>query len=206
MKPLSLRVFILSFVICLPKLGEPSQDDSKAISLPNRDFSQFIFFSVLEGLYEDGVSSETLNLIIPNKSFSEHFIYGCSMCLPTYNAMILYRSRAPFYSLKVDGRFDPPKQWDTFGNGLGEDVVTQLKSSNKEIRLKAIEALIKKWMDRRIERMRLSPKEYADLVDRLEEARAAADKLVERWKKNNNYGIESTRLHCAICEGAASGR
>ena len=60
---------------------------------PNSEFRQFIFFAVVEGLYEDGVSSETVDLIIPYNDFYEHFIYGCSMCMPTYDALTLYRGR-----------------------------------------------------------------------------------------------------------------
>lgn len=160
---------------------------------------QFMFMAVLEGLYVDGVSNETIDLIIPAKAgFREHFIYGCPMCMPTYDAMVLYRSRDGFYGMKP-----PESPPDTFGPGLSDEIKTQLASSNKETRLMAIESLVRRWVDRRIDLMNLDEVKQAHLLAVLEEGSMKGGEALERHRDAGTYGIEATREFCAVCRAAS---
>jgi hypothetical protein len=56
--------------------------------------SQFVFFAVLEGLYRDGLSTKTVELIVPRKNKGsalslENFIINCPLCYPAAEAFRL---------------------------------------------------------------------------------------------------------------------
>src|SRR2546429_752891 len=68
--------------------------------------SQLVFFAVLEGLYRDGVSNDTVDLIIPPGANGaarfepEHFVYACPLCHPAFEAFSLYRHRKEIFGFK----------------------------------------------------------------------------------------------------------
>lgn len=209
MRALLSITFILTATI-RPLTATSIDSQADHISFPAHPITQLVFFAVLEGLYEDGVSNEAVDRIIPPDKehggyiYTEHFIYGCPMCSPAFEAFRLYRSREKLAHLKPVG-FGPDRYLDTFGKGLSEEVFAQLKSPDRETRLKAIEGLINIWVDRRITAMRLSSEERQVLVSQLEAGKEKGGELLERFKKEGQYGVEATRLNCAVCKGAAEG-
>lgn len=153
---------------------------------------QTVFHAVLQGLYDDGVSNEAVDLIIPpgDKQFSMHFVYACPLCHPAYEAFRLYRQRPNFYGRKDDA--------DTFGGELDEATMKKLRDKDKLVRLDAIQELIQKWVGRRLDSMRLTSDERTEwsylLTARLKMGMLAMEKSPE-------FGAKE----CAICLGSVEG-
>jgi len=168
---------------------------------------RFIFYAVLEGLYEDGVSNLDVDQILMRREHESyfHFIYACPICTSTIWALQAYRSRPEgFYSLKM-GRSA------TFGPGLPEDIQKQLYSENPHERLTAINTLVKKWMDRRIEQSHLSEPARKELLESLEKKRKEGMAALTSFRHHEhgpNSGPEFTEPayidldECAVCNGA----
>lgn len=163
--------------------------------------SQLIFFAVTEGLYIDGLSNETVELIIGPQEMSDyeryrkHFIYACPLCHPAYEAFKLYHQRQDFYGIK-------PGDINTFGKGLDPALVAQLQSRQRSVRLKAVETLIKKWVNRRIEKMRLSDQERFTLTRLIEEGRKQGMARLEKQINDPNAKHDPTWKACAVCDGS----
>src|SRR2546428_4879514 len=62
------------------------------------DTSRFIFYSVLEGLYEDGLSNKDVEQILMKKEKQSyfHFIRACPICTATIRALEAYRVRPEY--------------------------------------------------------------------------------------------------------------
>lgn len=158
--------------------------------------SQLIFLAVLEGLYRDGPSNDDIDLMIPPSKdgglprFNDHFVYACPLCHPAYEALRLYRMRPRFYGLKGGA--------DRFGPGLPPEVRAQLRSDDAELRRGAIQSLIEKWVSARLDLMRLSESERADITAQMEEGRKSGMEMLKRLPNID-------RDKCPICEGGVAG-
>jgi hypothetical protein len=169
--------------------------------------SQFIFHSVLEGLYEDGLTNDDVAQILMRREKESyfHFIYACPVCNATIWALQAYESRpAAFYGLKLGG--------STFGGGLSKELHDQLYSKEPAQRLTAINTLVKSWIERRMKRLRLSADEQKALVKQLELKREEGMKMLESFRKKEhgeNFGVSQAApayvdlTECAVCNAAA---
>ena len=169
--------------------------------------SRFIFYSVVEGLYEDGVSNKDVDQILMKKEKHGyfHFIYSCPVCGATIWALEAYRGRPEqFYGLKREG--------STFGDGLSAELQKQLYSDNPQTRLVAINTLMQTWMERRMKAMNLSSKDRATLLEALEKKRKEGMDALESFRKREhgpNFGVAEAApayvdlQECAVCNGAA---
>ena len=170
------------------------------------DTSRFIFYSVLEGLYEDGLSNEDVNQILMKKENQSyfHFIYSCPICGPTIWALEAYRSRPErFYGLKKVG--------STFGHGLPDSLHQKLYSEDSNQRLIAINTLVMKWISRRMNTMHLSDEDRANLLKALEQKRKAGMEALESFRRlehGPDFGVAQAAPayvdleECAVCNGA----
>ncbi len=152
--------------------------------------TQFIFYGVLEGLYEDGVSNQDVDQILMKKENQSycHFIYACPICTTTIWALQAYRSRPEqFYSLKS------PSPTSTFGPGLPSSLRTELFSDDPHRRLKAINTLVKDWIGRRMDRMNLSTKDREALLKALEEKRKQGMEALESLRRHAWCQLWSSR-------------
>ena len=165
--------------------------------------SQFIFFSVLEGLYQDGLTNEDVDQILrktdPEAAY-EHFIYACPICTATIWGLQAYRSRPErLYSLKL--------ATSTFGPGLSKELHDQLYSTDSDDRLIAINTLVQKWIARRIELLNLSASQRATLQTDLEDFRKQGMQVLKSFRENENnlkaFAPGYRHLNeCAACNGA----
>lgn len=175
--------------------------------------SRFVFFAVMEGLYNDGVSDEIVDIVIPlvtpdptevnpapapYRDTNANFIYTCPICHPAFEAFLIYESRKPFRGLKG-------ARVDTFGSGLPQELVKKLKSKDGETRRKGLEQTVQRWVQKRIERTKFSEQEKNDLIVELKLLKKAGLESLGRFKKGSNgdyfknlYGTWKT---CPICEG-----
>lgn len=168
--------------------------------------SRFVFYSVLEGLHEDGLSDEDVKQILMRKEKQTyfHFIYACPLCGPTIWALEAYRDRPKnLYGLKREG--------STFGHGLSDALHTQLYSDDPQQRLVAINTLVQTWLERRMKAMRLTKKERAVLLESLEKKRKQGMDVLQNFRKKEhgeNFGVAEAAPayvnleECAVCNGA----
>ncbi len=196
--PLAALLFTIAVAAAGPvNTRPPSQLD---------ETGRFIFFSVLEGLYEDGVSTEDAAQILLRKEKQNyfHFIYSCPICNPTIWALETYRSRPrSFYGLKHEG--------GTFGPGLSAAQRKQLHSDIPNERLAVINELVRTWMERRMNNLQLSQHARAQLLDALEKKRQEGMEALERFRKLEHgaaFGVAEAApayadlKECAVCNAA----
>lgn len=176
---------------------------SAASVLAQKDFDsnyRFIFYAVLEGCYEDGLSTNDVSqILLKDERGYSHFVYACPVCTPTIHALEAYQSRpSHFYGLKTRAT--------TFGSGLRPEVETQLYSKKAEERLEAINVLMRSWVTRRMSLLKLTDQERAGLQANLEEMRKKGMNYLKNWEGDGgrSYPISAfTNLHqCAVCNGA----
>ena len=165
------------------------------------DAHRFIFYAVLEGCFEDGISTEDVSQILKGgeKGAYSHFIYACPICTPTIHALEVYRSRpAHFYSLKSGA--------STFGPGLTPDLKKQLYSAKPEDRLAAINALMQGWISRRMSLLKLSEQERTQLKTKLEEMRKKGTEMLKGLEASDPEKFKMSAFvnvqQCAVCNGA----
>ena len=158
---------------------------------------RFIFHSILEGLYEDGVSTEDVEQILLRREGEEyfHFIYACPVCTASVWALEAYRHRPDKLHFVKSGA-------STFGFGLEKQIRDQLHSDEVEQRLSAINTLIGRWIDRRMQTLRLTEEERAELEERLEDKRREGMGRLNQFRTVRIYapayqGRED--WECAVC-------
>jgi len=169
---------------------------------------QFIFESVLLGLYEDGLSNEDVAQILMKKEGQcyFHFILACPVCTATIWALEAYQARPKqFYGRKTPG--------STIGPGLTEAQHEQLYSAKPYDRLDLINALVRSWISRRMQQLRLTDDERSKLLAQLEEKRKEGMVQLESFRKKEHgptLGVEQAApayaelRECAVCNAAVS--
>jgi hypothetical protein len=87
-----------------------------------------VFFTVIEGLYRDGISEEVVDLVIGHteaNSLEKSFVFRCPLCHACYEAFALYQRRPNFHGAK--GK-------NTIGQReIPEEVMDGLRSSNPTV-------------------------------------------------------------------------
>jgi len=170
------------------------------------DTSRFIFYSVLEGLYEDGLSNKDVEQILMKKEKQSyfHFIYACPICTATVRALEAYRVRPEYLYISKPSV-------STFGPGLSPWLREQLYSDDPRQRLSAINTLVKTWMNRRMMNRHLSKKDRAALIDALEQKRKQGMEALESFRRHEHgpdLGVAEAApayvdlKECAVCNGA----
>jgi len=187
-----LATLLSSFVLTATSLGAAADFD---------DAHRFVFYAVLEGCYEDGLSTDDVSQILMKREKETylHFVYSCPICTPTIHALEAYQSRPKSFSgLKTPA--------STFGPGLAPDLKQQLYSRKPEERLAAINSLVQRWTERRMSMLNFTAAERDRLRKALEEKR---NKGMEVLKKSKAAGTDwfsasgfSVVEECAACNGA----
>ena len=169
---------------------------------------RLIFHAVLEGLYEDGVSGEALELMIPDvrgmwikdEPDKTNFVYSCPICMATFEALRLYKGRSTFYAQKGT-------RYTTFGPGVPEGVINRLKGSPQD-RRDAIQELIQSWVKRRLDMMALTRTERTAIENNLKQLKKDGEAALKRFQNGEHGGgFEKHYANwekCAACEAAAA--
>ena len=177
---------LLAGAAALPTLGQ-ERGDGMSVT----DEHTMIFFAVLEGLYRDGASNEAVDAILrqDDKKGYIHFVYGCPICTPALDALLVYRTRA---------KFTPKKgPWvDTLGRGLPKATMKRLLGAEPKERLDVIHGLIAEWVGSRLRLMRLTEQEQRHWRQLLEVGRKRGMSLLGGDK---SFAGSNT---CAVCDGA----
>jgi len=183
-----------------PKPAVPKQ----AAPRPTVDWKEdsvckMVFFAVLEGLYEDGVSTEAAASVVGRAKdgkaeIRRTFVFQCPLCHPVYEAFRAYQQRPAFRD-----------KGDTFGKGIDAKSEAGLRSEYLLTRQRALQELVQRWVERRLNGMGLSPEQKSNWARRLKErsgeGNARLDQLkgTDAWYRLWGYGFCAA---CAGCEGA----
>ncbi len=139
----------------LPSLQPPTQEWRRDPAC------QLVFFAVLEGLYTDGVPDEVVDLIVPPKdekddSVERCFVFRCPMCHAAYEAFVLYQRRQAFNGSN--------EAKSTFGKDFDRSIIDSLKSDRASTRVIAMGNLIRPWIDRKINSLKMTEADRDALV------------------------------------------
>lgn len=205
-------ILVLLLLSCFVPTPELRADDRKRENpLDPSKFTverRLIFHAVLEGLYEDGVSGEALEQLIPDPESmwiegepqKTNFVYSCPICMPTFDALRLYQSREPFYAQKGT-------VYNTYGPGLSDEWLARLKGDPNE-RRDAIQELVQTWVNRRLDRMKLTPAERSAIEINLTEMKKDGEMRLKNFQDRYNGDLFAELYEgwkkCAACEGAST--
>jgi hypothetical protein len=156
-----------------------------------------IFFAVLEGLYRDGVSNEVVDAVVridEQTNYPANFVWACPLCMPAYNAFLVYRGRREFTGMKL--------RRDTFGPGLAPERAERLLAVDSAVAQVALEDLILDWMDRRMDALRLTEEERAAWRSEMEIRRKQGMTYLDGYQRAGLGGSYASMKTCPICEGA----
>lgn len=160
---------------------------------------RLVFFAVLQGLYEDGVSDAVVASIVPpdkagREQMRHSFVLDCPLCQPAYEAFRAYQARPRFL-----GEEKPA----ALGKGLDEKTVEGLMSKAVSTRLITLRGPMKRWVEARLVAMKLDPAErekwWADVAARAGQGTTTLRGLIGT---DPAYKAWSGYWGCAACLGS----
>lgn len=201
MRPLLFAALVLAMGVPTTE-GEPAKPKAgpaKVVDWKADPACRLVFHAVLEGLYEDGVTDDVVNNIVPadktgREKMRRSFVLGCPLCQPVFEAFCVYQNRPKF----SDGGKD-----STFGKGLPEAVKKGLLSDTLSIRLTTLRGPIHGWVEARLRSMKLTDQERQEWWKAIEArsgqgaATLAAHRAADPWYKD-----WSGYWGCAACKGS----
>jgi hypothetical protein len=148
----------------------------------------WIFFAVLEGLFTDGVPDEiVVKILEPEEKGGRYanFVYACGICNPSLEAFRAYLARHKYaYARKGDMVGEP---------NLPAEVTSLLSDAAPEARRAGLHLLIQRYVQRRVDLLRLTEQERIGLMRDFTERR-----------KQGMEMLRSAKLpwrECPSCEG-----
>jgi hypothetical protein len=169
----------LIFFACLLTLGIAPTVADEAIIFIQREFPEehrFIFYAVLEGAYEEGLSEETVSILLGEKG-TEHFVISCPICDPAYAALRAYQDAPKFTSKKASHK--------GFGSGLSKEEKTILSGPIEE-RRKFIRTLVSRWIEARFALVNLPEDREKTMRESLQKMSEKGTAILEFFKKGGN--------------------
>jgi len=140
--------------------------------------SRFLYFAVLEGLWEDGPDPALFKPLLDAPR--DHFVPKCPVCTPVSHAFRMYVEMPDVPVFDARGRVFP------------KELAEKLKSPKRELRLAALEAMVAVYVQRRFERSSMSAAE-----------RAGMRLAIEAAKKDGMAQLGADfGLTCPSCSGA----
>lgn len=202
-----IRVALLAVVLAAGLVKGDEVADSSAGKGRFSNEHRFVFFAILEGLYEDGVPREAIDLIVPDadamtvpgKPGLTNFVESCPLCAPAFDAFRTYKLRPAFYGVQ-DGKLS------TFGFGLGEDTMKGLRGSPWE-RRETIRRMIEGYVARRLQLLALDDEERTDMLVRLRDMKKEGHAALARVRRGEE-GESLKKIYadwkfCPNCAGVA---
>ncbi|MEW6278107.1 MAG: hypothetical protein AB1758_05750 [Candidatus Eremiobacterota bacterium] len=166
--------------------------------ISDQEFHEFVFFACLEGLYHEGLPDDAVDGLLVRDSQGQlvSFVYACPICHPVYDALALYRQRQVLLGSKSGSR--------DFRRDITQAELAELRSQDPARRTAALGALVRKWVDRKVEASRWTPAERAAWDARFEEAREQGERQLKAYQKLGMQGY-SLMKSCKLCDGANEG-
>ena len=150
-----------------PAVKNLEEGESKTADWYKDEECRMIFFTVLEGLYRDGVPDEVVDLVIgrvQKNSVEKRFVFRCKLCHACYEAFAVYQRRPAFNGAK--GR-------KTIGaKPIPPEVMKNLQDNVHDLEFgRAFSTIIQPWIKQKLLSMGLDEKEkiakmkkFADLA------------------------------------------
>lgn len=164
------------------------------------DRFRFLYFATIEGAHVDGLTDAEADRILlrdGDKGAHQHFIYACPICMPVLNGLIAYRARPEFFGYK-DGR--------TMGKGLPQELRLQLASDDIAVRLKAVNSLLARWVEQRLQMLNLTPEQRTAWDKRFEDGRKEGMAMLDRFRQERSMKVFAPGFadfkECAACNAA----
>lgn len=187
----------VSIVVGRAALGGDTRFDPAAAQSDPEGYDavhRTIFHAVLEGLYEDGVSTDLVKLMLeedPKTRMPLHLVYSCPICDPALDALRVYEHRNPFHCKGTRS--------DTFGAGMPADLDAAFRSGDRKRQFEAMQKTVDRWITQRLDLMRLDDAERAKWSSAMADRRK---KGMERMKSLQSSGAYAGQLECPCCNGA----
>ena len=181
MKTLALAVVAAFAAAAFPTM---QGQETAARPAPAPGDSATIFYAVLEGLYDEGVANDDVDILLredPATKLPMHFVSGCPLCHPAIDALRLDRGRP-----KVHGQKGDP---DTFGPGLSAAEREALRNADILVRLPVLGAFVERSLQRKLSSLRLTKEERTTWHLALGDMRKKGAALLVAAKG------------CAVCDG-----
>lgn len=181
------------FAAFLP-LPHPQAQDPEVPGQPGG--SQTIFYAVLEGLYDEGVATEDVEILLhqdPATKLYSYFVNGCPLCVPAIDALQLYRGRPKFYGRKQES--------DTFGPGLPAKEREALRGGDVPARLRVLHDFIARCMQRKLASLRLTKAESEKWQLVLKEMSEKGGAMLKVDQEHGRAGALAGAKGCSVCEG-----
>jgi hypothetical protein len=170
----------LGLLFLLAGLSGCHDSDSKKLEI--NDLYRFLGDAVLQGLTEDGANPKPIAAIL--ESPEPHFILKCHICDGVRWALVKYvqKSKTPTGSAP--------------GSGFPKALEDGLASSDRKMRLAALQDLADRYVTRGFERSRMTPGEKKQMRELLQEAKKVGMEI----KKKGAY--KDFGDSCPSCSGA----
>jgi hypothetical protein len=157
------------------------------------EVDHFIFFAVLEGLFADGVGNDLATKVLERDEKipggHANFVYACPICRPTIEAFRAHLARREFEYGRKGDMIGPSK--------VPAEISKALLEGSAEDRRAALQKLITKYIQARMDLLRLTAEERGIWNAVLENRRAMGTQTLKTlklpWKG------------CPSCEGAFTG-
>ena len=166
----------------------PAQEEKERE--PFDRYHRTIFFAVLEGAFEDGIADEDVDLILavdPETKRYRNFVYSCPICMPAIDALKTYRNR---------GMWPYKSVLNAFGLGLDPVLRAGLRA-DRDTRQRAVQSLLERWIERRLDLVRATDGERADYARAFAEMRKQGMEALRA-----DRGAMDGAPRCAACDGA----
>jgi hypothetical protein len=177
-------------------MGAAAGEGAKA-RFPERDPSldRFLFFATLEGLCEDSMPDDAVKAALEKdaKGRYRNFVYACPVCSPVVEAFRAYAMRWEFYFSR---KGDPLTPWTGADNPSPvADIAARLAGADPGARGAALHDFVGRCVERRLERLRLTPEETARWRQWFAEARK---KGMAALPRSEGFQHKS----CPSCDGS----
>jgi hypothetical protein len=176
---LSLALLAIVSVSC-GREDAPAQAPSER-KLTEGDRTRFVYFAVLEGLWEEGADRPMPEALLNNPW--KVFVPKCPICMPVMEACRSYVKDIPRIVVA-----------DASGTGFPNEVKTGLKSSDRAAQLKALESMVQRYVSRRFDRTVMNPDERTGMTNLL-----LMGKKTGMTMKEQSFGD-----FCPSCNGATN--
>lgn len=139
---------------------------------------RMVFFTVLEGLYRDGVPSEVVDLVIgrvERNSVEKRFVFRCKLCHASYEAFALYQRRP---------EFSGTNGLNTIGaKPIAEDVMKSLREDAGDREFgQAFSTIIQPWIKQKLLSMDLSDREMIGKIEKFAKLAQEGNALITGYK------------------------
>ena len=156
-------------------------------------FCRFLFFATLEGACEDALSEDAVKVILEKdeKGHYRHFVYACPVCSPVVEGLRAYAMRQEFYySRKGDPMVDDSRP------SAVVDMAGRLVNGEAAAKGAALKFLVERWVNRRMDRLRLTEAERAEWLQAMKIGRKKGMGSLPQ-----SAGFE--HKSCPSCDGAS---